>query len=459
MKVVKLYLLIVLLMANSISYGQDQPYSLTLVQAREYALKNNKSLMNSRAVVASSRQKVKETIAQGLPQVEGSMSYMTYFNYEMELNFGGSGTTPVINYAVLDLGDLEVLNLIGQMFGPSEPIIMSDQLSGKIQLSQLLFSGQYLAGIKTAKIARQLSEQSVVSNEQDIKENITNTYYQILTSERTLKIIGENIANLNQILQHTTNMYQAGLAEETDVDQIKITVNQIKNSQKALERMNQLNYNMLKFQLGIPPTTEIVLTDSLSQLLAYAKPGEALSPDFIINDNIHYQMMESQVMLSKKQVDIHKWAYGPTLAGYYSYTGKILTTGFDMQPNHLAGITLSMPIWSSGVRKAQLSQSKIGYDIAQRNLEIVKDQLELQKTQLIYVYQNAMENYDTQKDNVAVAGRVYKSIQNKYQHGIASSLDLTQANSNYLSAENNYFSAVLTLLQAQTALDKLYNKL
>ncbi|HOY31497.1 MAG TPA: TolC family protein [Bacteroidales bacterium] len=459
MKVLKILLMCTVLLSYSTAYGQEKSYTLTLQQAREYALKNNKMLINARAGVASSQQKVKETIAQGLPQVEGSLSYLTYFNYEMDLGFGSSNETPDINYALLDLGDLEVLNALGQMFGSSEPIVMKDQVSGKLQLSQLIFSGQYLAGIKTAKIARKLADQSVAASEQDIKENVTNTYCQILISERTLKVIDENIKNLNEILQHTTNMYHAGLAEETDVDQLKITVNQIKNSQKALERMNQLNRNMLKFQLGVPPETTITLADSLPQILNAVSPQSALANEFNINDNINYQMMESQVQLSKKQVDLRKWAYAPTIAGYYNYTGKILKTDFDLNPSHLAGVTMNVPIWSSGVRKAQLAQSKISCDMAQRNLEIVRDQLELQKTQLVFVYQNALENYETQKENVSVAGRVYKSIQNKYEHGAASSLDLTQANSNYLTAESNYYSAVMTLIQAQTSLDKLFNKL
>jgi len=457
MRTLKIFLLGVIMMTSNVLYGQEQPYTLTLAQAREYALKNNKSLMNARDGMVSSRQKVKETIAQGLPQVEGSLNYMTYFNYEMNFSMG-SGTEPNINYSLLDLGDIEVLNAISQM-SSSEPIVMSDQLSGKLQLSQLIFSGQYLAGIKTAKIARKLSEQSVVASEQDVKENVTNTYCQILTSERTLKIINENIKNLNDILLHTTNMFNAGLAEQTDVDQLKITVNQLKNSQKALERMTQLSYNMLKFQLGVPPATSLILADSLTQLLDAANPQAALTKDFNLSENINYQMMQSQVELSKKQVDIRKWAYAPTIAGYYNYTGKILKTDFDLNPSHLAGVTMSVPIWSSGVRRAQLAQSRISYDMAQRNLEIVKDQLDLQKTQLLYVYQNALENYETQKENVNVAGRVYQSIQNKYKHGAASSLDLTQANGNYLTAESNYYTSILTLLQAQTSLDKLYNKL
>jgi outer membrane protein TolC len=87
------------------------------------------------------------------------------------------------------------------------------------------------------------------------------------------------------------------------------------------------------------------------------------------------------------------------------------------------------------------------------------DQLNLQENQLKFELRSALENYQTQKENVQVAQRVYDSYFNKYKQGMLSSLDLTQANSNYLQAENNYISSVLKLLQARLALEKLYNTL
>jgi outer membrane protein len=458
MKVKHLQLFMTLLLAGSQIWaqeGQQQPYRLTLTQAREYALQHNKSLLNARDQSASSKEQVRENIAQGLPQINGSLDYMTYFNYKFEFSMGNSEGIN-IDYSLLDPGDEQILGALGQMFS-SEPIVMDDQLSGKVQVSQLIFSGQYLYGIKAAKIARELAEQSVVASELDIKENVTNSYFLILTTEQSMKIVSENLANLMEILQHTTNLYNAGVAEETDVDQLKITVSQLKNTQKALERMNQLNYNVLKFQLGVAPDADIVLADNLDQVMGIIDTQAALSTDYDITNNIHYQLMESQVQLNKKLLDIQNMAYAPSIAGFYSYTKKIITTAFDLNPNNLAGFTMSVPIFSGGQRRAQVAQAKINLSMAERNREMMKDQLEMQKNQLLFNYQNAMDNFTTQKENVATAGRVYKSIQNKYQQGLASSLDLTQSNSNYLNAENNYLTSVLTLLQAQTSLDKLYN--
>ena len=69
-----------------------------------------------------------------------------------------------------------------------------------------------------------------------------------------------------------------------------------------------------------------------------------------------------------------------------------------------------------------------------------------------------MNSIKSQKENVEIAARVLKSIQNKYNQGMASSLELTQANNNYLTAQSNYLNAIMNLLQTKVAFDKLMNK-
>jgi outer membrane protein len=156
---------------------------------------------------------------------------------------------------------------------------------------------------------------------------------------------------------------------------------------------------------------------------------------------------------------MEQWNYAPTLAGFYNYNAKILTTGFDMTPNHLAGLSLAVPIFSSGMRKARVDQAKIDYDVAQNNRSIMEDQLYLQEKQIRYNLQSSLENYHTQKENVEVAQNVYDSYRRKFGQGMATSLELSQANGNYLDAESNYMTAMLEVMNAKLALDKLMNNL
>jgi len=462
------------------SSGPADELVLSLGEAVDHALAYNKTLQNTRLEVERSRKGVWEAIAQGLPQVEGNLDYMTYFNYELTFQFGSGEdvefTQEQIQQAMQQTLSQPMFQAItpqdllihqaGNYFDsqlqammPPSTILMSDQATATLGVSQLIFSGQYLVGIQTAKLARRITEQNLEASELNIKESVTSTYYLALLTSQSLGILEQNYRNLLETLEQTRAMYRTGMAEKTDVDQIRITASQLENSRRALERTLELNYNMLRFQLGVDSDVDLQLTDNLETLFEQIAPATALEETLFLEDNISYQIMKTQEEINKKRLDLEKWSFAPTLAGFYNYNSKILTTGFDMTPNHLAGFSLSLPIFSSGMRKARLDQARIEYDMARRNRDILQDQLQLQEKQLRYELQNSLENYHTQKENVEVAQDVYESYRAKYRQGMASSLELTQANSNYLEAESNYLSAMMEVLSATLQLDRLMNKL
>ena len=435
--------------------------TLTLEDARDHALSHNKQLLNAREDISIMEARYRETRAQGLPQVQGNMDYMTNFGYEVEFSFGGGTPEPPdINYDVLDQGDEEILQLLTQLMTPSGPstITMEDQMNAQFQVSQLIFSGQFWVGLEIARIARGMTEKQVEKTSLDVREQVSNTYYLILVSEASLEILNRNLANLEETLRHTANMYETGMVEKADVDQIRMNVSQLKNTLESTRRSVQLSYNMLRIQLGLERQKPIHLKDDLDYLLEKTQNNlveEPMKPEV----NLSWQLMDYQEKMQREMVDLERWSYAPTLSGFYSYTEKIMTTDFDLSPKNAAGLTLSVPIYSGGVRKAKLDQARVELDKARRDKSLLEDQLNLQENQLKYELRSALENYLTQKENVEVAKSVYNSYYNKYKQGMTSSLDLTQANNNYLQAENNYISSVLKLLQARLALQKLYNRL
>ena len=451
---------------------------LDLQGAVNYALEYNKALKNSRLEVDRSNASIWEAISQGLPQVDGAMDFMSYFNYELEFSFGGGGVPDFSDEQLLQALDQTMSAFPGttptdiyrhtagnyydgvlQSMVPPSTIVLGNSSSAKLQLSQLIFSGQYIAGIQTAKLAKKISEQNLEYNELNTKETVITSYYLVLITEESLAIVEQNLENLKETLRQTENMFNAGMAEQTDVDQISITVNQLRNSKTALERNVELNYNLLRFQLGLEPEIGLTLTDDLRSLFIELQPETALTIPFLLDNNVTYQIMQSQEEINKKLVDLEKWNYAPTLAGFYNYNAKILTTDFDMNPNHLAGLSLAVPIFSSGMRKARVDRAKIDYSMAQTNRSILEDQLLLQDKQYKFNLQTSLDNLYTQKENVEVAQRVFDSYQRKFEQGMVTSLDLTQANGNYLDAESNYINAIMEVLNARLQLDKLMNTL
>lgn len=404
----------------------NEPQNLSLEQAVNFAAEHNKELQASQLNIDLRNKMITEAISQGLPQINGSLGYSTNFGYETSLG-GGS-------------------------------FKMQDQANVGVSLSQLLFNGQWILGIQTSKIAKKVAAQQVDLTELDIKETVYNSYYTILASERLMNIVKMNLENMSKIQTHTENMYKAGTAEITDVDQIRITVGQLKNSLLAMQRTVDVNYNLLRLQLGLQAGTSLTLTDPLEKFLEQGSFLKLAVQQFDINNNSQYQLMMTQEELQKKMVGLKKWAYAPTISGSYNYQYQLKKGGFMNIPNS-ASVTMNIPVFSGLQRKAQLDQEKITLEQTTLNKSLLEDQLNLQEEQYKFALKNAMEDYSLQKENIDVAKKVLDNYQFKYNAGVVSSLDLTQANNNYLTAENNYTSACLTLLQAQIQLEKLYNEL
>jgi outer membrane protein len=415
---------------------------LTLKQAQDYAVANNKGVISARLDVEASRSAVWETIAAALPQVSASGSFTDNLKLMTTL-------------------------LPGEFFGqPGEkiPVTFGSQFnsSASLEASMLIFNAPLYIGIETTKLAQKLSQQSLEKSELDTKESVSSAYFLILVSERSIELLDENIAGLRETLNSTRAMYSAGMAEMTDVDQMVSNVTMVENNRSSLERTIELNYNLMRFQLGVPAATRIILTESLESLTDEINVEALISQDFDHTRNIDYRLVEGQELMSSLALKSQKASVLPTLAGFYNYgTNGMGDEINDLRwfQNSMVGLSLSVPIMASGQRYARIKQAQINLEKAKTTKKMVTEQLLLQEKQLRYNLLNANLQYISQKENVEVSKRVYASTENKYKQGMASSLELTQANGLYLQAENNYVTSLMNLLQTKVALDKLLNNM
>lgn len=462
----KLITVLIVLGFLHIVKAQDSVLVFTIDEAVNYALENNKTVQNSRDDIALADAQCNEARAAGLPQIEGGFDYMTYFNYELSLIEGSGSEYSIADglaYSVptvADEADIYLANVLDEFISSlSEPITMGDQVTANVQVTQLIFSGQYWVGFQMAKLAKSVYETSLIKTEQETTEQVMNVYYTILTMEKLLVVVNENIANLEDMYNHTNNMVKVGVAEQTDADELGITLSRLKNAKSEMERNISLTYNMFRVTIGLDSGDEIVLKDSLENIVEKTEIEAQLNGSYNVSQNLNYQLVEKQEELGMKMVNMERSAYLPTAAAYYSYTEKIVSSSFDLTPTNTAGVTVTIPIFNGGEKQAKLSQKKIELDKIQRNKSLLEDQLQMQYNQISYELSSALDNYNLQKENKEVALRLYNNFHNKYKQGYVSSLELTQANSNYLQAETEYYSSILKLLQSKLALDKLNNKI
>jgi len=433
MKKISALLLLLLMMTGYYRSFAQESLSLSLDAARQYAIDYNKVLKNASLAVDVADKVYWERISAGLPRVDATMDYTNFLGAEIEIKFGE------------DMPPTKI---------PFKP---TSNLS--LTVAQLIFNGSYLVGLQAAKISRDMSETNFRRTELQIKEQVALAYYSVLVAEKSVDIIQQNLENIKDIYDKTNTMYKVGMAEITDVDQMSVQVTTLENAVKSLQRQVEMAYNLLRIQLGVTAETKLTLTESLEDIMARMDHLKTLTTPLELNENLDYKLMNSQQLISKKLVDMEVMSWVPTINGFYSNTQKILRPDFDMTPPNILGLQMNVPIFASGMRKAKWDQARINYEVTLNDKDLLTDQLLIQEKQLRFNLNTAIEQYESQKENVIVSKRVFDNLNLKYEQGLVSSLDLTTANSNYLQSETNYITATMQLLNADLALNKLLNTL
>jgi outer membrane protein TolC len=428
----KLLTLLFLLGSAGLLQAQ-QKLTLDLDGARKQAMEHNKTILNSNLARDKAELALRETIANGLPQLNAAVDYSNALGAKMSIRFAENM--------------------------PASEIEIKPQSNFNLNATQLIFSGNYIVGIQTARLYRDMAGMSIEKTELEVMAQVTESYQLVLHSDELLKLLRQNLSNLQNLYTKTEALERVGIIEKNDLDQLFVQVNTLQNAVKSSERQMEMATNLLRLQLGVSAETEIELTSPIDQMLDNALAASANGSSFRIENHIDFRLMNQQEIVSRKMIDMQRANALPTLSGYYRYTYKLLKPDFDMTPANMLGLQMNIPLFSSGVRNAQVKQSRIDLETTQNNKSLLSDQLRIQEKQLLYNYNSNLETYINQKTNVEVSRRVYSSLKLKYEQGLISGLDLINADNNYLRSETDYITAIMQLLQSRVQLQKLYGQL
>jgi outer membrane protein TolC len=421
--------------------------SFTLLQAQEYAYDNNYDLKNSRYDVQIAIKMVKENTAIGLPQISGSVFFMDYIDRPTSLipNFFDTS-----QYAP---------KYIEVQFGTKY------NLTGSLDLSQLLYSGQYLVGLQTARAYLETEKQMDVKNQIDVRDLVAEAYIAYLIVNESLKILDSTYRTVDQMVGEATVFFEQGLIEQLDVEQLNLNKSTLEANLITTQNLKLIAYNYLKFLLGLKDNQQIRLTDDLDFFITKINRDYLMNSPFDYNFNIDYQLLKKQEHLVFMQYKLAKTAYQPTLAAYLSLSENAQRESFNFfksdQPWYLTinwGILLNIPIWSSGSRKYNVDQAKLEVDKMKVMDEKVKTSLKIQVETVRNDFNKSYLVFLNKKQSLRTAGKIYEQTVIKYRQGLASSTDLNQRYNQFLITETEYTQAMFDLLKANIRLNKLLEK-
>lgn len=453
MKRIKQWTSLLLLVMVTFHASAQETVRLNREEAREYAMQHNEKMKNAKLDVIIARKKIWETTAQGLPQVDAQVAYQNIFDVPT-----ASFPTPVLNKTPNEdypgVYDYELTYV-------ENPIKLGTKQSTTIDItvSQLIFSGSYIVGLQASKLYKELTQEQKAKSELEVKADVSNTYYMILVLEENVKIMENTLENLEKTEYEISEMLNEGFVEDTDLDQVSLSIMNIENAIRTLKSQVEVSYELFKMQLGMDMETNLELTESLDAVVANLAAESLLEKEFQIQNNINYRLLEKQTEMQELDVKLKKSEFLPTISGFYRHQEKTQQADFDFFFPDIIGLNVQVPIFHSAARFSKVKQAKLNLEKTKNQKDQAVKGIRVDVKRAKVELADAVANYRNQQKNLNLSQKIYDKTLAKYKEGLATSMDLTQANNQLLQTQSGYYQSMLNMLKAKVNLNKKYNNL
>lgn len=406
LKSVKVFLIILLLLLpkDYLSGQLSIPDHIDLNECIESGLQNNPGFKSSQYLVEETRAKVDEAF---------------------------SGHYPIVNF-----------NSDADAYSKNNGSQRYDNFSSGVSLSYNIFQGYRTKA--TYGASKDNYQANLYQNEtfrQDLVLNIIQAYYRILQSEWILRSTEEYIKNSRLHLEYAIAKQKAGMATRTDILKSEVELSnaeleKIKASNTLLAAKGNLNQ-----LLGLPSDHNIQLVDDLAIIdEIFIQPFDSLLNE-ALTLRTELKKYQSLIDAQKKYIQVAKSAYYPSLSANldYNYAGPEIPA---MQRNWWMGMSLSVPVFKGFSTKARVRQEEFAFKGLEKDFEQLKQQISQEIWNSWLAFKESFERIETSKKALESAKENLSLAEGEYKEGVASIIQLTDAQTTFVTVEQNYIQAL-----------------
>ena len=409
-----------------------------------YAQKNNVQVKNALLAIDAQVQTNREIGAAAYPTVMTSSSVMDYTKIPVSL-------------------------LPAQIFGGAAGTFIPVQFGTKFNanyganFSQLLFDGQVFIALQARSTSLEMQRKNAALTEENIKANIYKIYYQLSASKTQLNILDANIERLSKLAHDAEVMYKNGFAEKLDVDKVNVQLNNLQTEKLKANNAVAIGYMGLKMLMGMPVKDSLVLTETINE--------KDLTGDVLVENEFQYalrkdfQYLTTLKKLSEYNVKRYQLSNLPTVSVSGAYTKNAQRQKFDFFEGgnwfttSFFNLNVSLPIFNGGATMAKIRRTKIELQQVKNQMDAMKNNIDNEITQAKLNYISSVATVQFQKKNMTLAETVYQQTKKKFEAGTGSNTEISAAQADLVSAQNNYMSALYAALIAKVDLLKATGKL
>ena len=440
----RLYLLLTPLLCAGFAASAQQAFSVK--EAITYALGASEDVKNAALDLDASRNRSLAQHGRLMPQVDASVDYVHNFNVQQIIL--ENGVIPAFSSPDVPYGTVEAFQLQ-----------LNHVLTGAITLSQVIFDASLFAGLKADRYGHELSAQLVTRARIDVAADVSKAYYGVLVAQKQSEFLSRNLARMDTLYRETQARVKSGIARQIDLDRIEVQFNNLKEEQKKAQQVIDVSYAVLRYHMSLPQTEAIHLTDSLD---------ESVLADALVRSGQHDygQRIEYSILSSRKKLQMTELQMAT--AGALPKLHAFATTGYNPAATRFgdlfqssryfnytyAGLKLSIPLFHGFSRKYELANSHIEVQKTGNLLSQLQRRIDLQVEESRITLSNNLESLKTQRRNLDLAADNVRVIRIENAKGVASNVEVTNAEADLKQAQTNYYNTLYKALLSKVDLEK-----
>jgi len=411
-----------IVLAAASLYAQ-QPMHLTLAEAQHLAIQNNPAFSASRYEAAAAHQVPLEYRANYAPTLGGTFTSVGADN----------GTR-------LGAGAL------------NNPVVYS-RLGSGLTVNQLVTDfGRTSNLVGMARLRAQAQDQVTEATRADILLATSQAYFQVLKTQSLLKVAAQTVAARQTVADQVSALAQNNLKSTLDVSFAEVNLSEAKLLEVQSQNDVQSAEAVLAADMGIPsPPAGFVLRD---EPMPAELPGD-VAPLIVqaIDQRPELRDLRLEASAAQRFARAEHDLFFPTL-GVIGTAGLVPTNADSIPPRYGAiGLNVTIPIFNGGLFRARQTEAEMHARAAELNVGDLANRV-MRDVRVAWL--NAM----TARQRITIAQQLEDQArlaldlaQSRYDLGLSSIVELSQAQLNLTSAQIGNTSARYDYQAARAAVE------
>jgi len=427
MNSIRVSIALALLVVASAAVAEDGQPLKTLAECIDIAVAQHPSLKAAASSVEAGHERVREAVANYLPQVSA--------NYLVDRRH----TT---NSAATSGAAAGTVGSTAQTF---------NFYTSGLNFTQILFDfGQTLNSIRSAQALEQSLQADRTTQLETVVLGVKQAYFNVLATRRLLAVADETVLQNQKHLEQAQARFSVGLAAKFDVTQVEVQLANAQLNQVTARNNVSVARETLRNALGITGPLDFDIVDNMDMHALEITEEQALA--FAYDKRPELQSIHAQERSASEQIAAAEKNYLPNLIGRgnYQWQGR----DYPLEPTWDVGATVNLSVFNGGLTTAQVGEQKANLANLKYNEEVIRQNIALEVRQDTLNVEQAAESIRVAETGTRQARENLALAEGRYRTGVGNIIELTDAQASRTTAEANYVQALYSYKTSVAALEK-----